>query len=697
MHEYRYPLTRVCLRHGALTLPRTMLDLFPETGDLTAVDTTTDKTFKLTVLGPRSVGGFADYFQEHELEVNDELLIRPLEDGRFAVTAASRHKAAELEVDAAVRQLLDELADANVPVTEAEIRALYPAVPELVDLRSALVADGRFVHHEGRWQLESTLLERAKAAEAEVESAADAERARAAAEVRPEGTAGLVGVAEAAGPVADATAAAAKAVPVDPTTADPRWLDATTGSGATSGGVGDAAESAYGVDAAGAAARQESDGGAAQQGADPTAQQTVQQGALWSAPAAGSQPHMPPPSAAEYGEASFGPGEPASPGSSAGVGAGVGPSPVASGGGTSEPVEASSSGAFPGVLHDGPVERADGGASEPAGAAVRGVREDDAPDIHMTGRARSALNAFGYRVEALGLGQLLATADLGRQHHTVLVRALAYGERLDWAALLSRRRETGATYLAVFGDYRDLHRLQGPADLARATLWSWDGVERARGLSRAVPVSPHDLEQYFQQGGLYDQGLERFERTMAERVAERGEFSEILKRLADMRAPRVFLLEELAGDGGVSRDHVLHVLERLAGAPFHLVARIDQGEFCLRQPVGVALDNFVAYARSVQGHLPNRRRARVTGFSDPNEPFEPEAATGRVKLSSEDAVAAVGALSTVASLATEDLALQVANGDEAYGEPFGTAGDGLGDETGFEPSEEEDPHADLLD
>lgn len=96
-----------------------------------------------------------------------------------------------------------------------------------------------------------------------------------------------------------------------------------------------------------------------------------------------------------------------------------------------------------------------------------------------------------------------------------------------------------------------------------------------------------------------------------------------------MRAPRVFLLEELAGDSGVSRDHVLRVLERLSDAPFHLVARIDQGEFCLRQPVGSALDNFVEYARSLQSRLPNRKRAHVTGTSDPNAPFDPYAVSAQ--------------------------------------------------------------------
>jgi hypothetical protein len=35
---YRYPLTRICLRTGSLTLPLNLLGVFPERGDIVAVD-----------------------------------------------------------------------------------------------------------------------------------------------------------------------------------------------------------------------------------------------------------------------------------------------------------------------------------------------------------------------------------------------------------------------------------------------------------------------------------------------------------------------------------------------------------------------------------------------------------------------------------------------------------------------------------
>src|SRR5690606_568656 len=110
-----------------------------------------------------------------------------------------------------------------------------------------------------------------------------------------------------------------------------------------------------------------------------------------------------------------------------------------------------------------------------------------------------------------------------------------------------------------------------PAELARATLWSWEGLERLREMRRTVAVSPVDLESHFERDGLFEQGLTRFEQTVAERVAERGAVSEVFTRLAGMRAPTVFLLEELASDAAMSREQTLRILERLAEAPFHLV------------------------------------------------------------------------------------------------------------------------------
>ena len=234
-------------------------------------------------------------------------------------------------------------------------------------------------------------------------------------------------------------------------------------------------------------------------------------------------------------------------------------------------------------------------------------------DSSLHTKLRGALETFGFRLEPRSYMQLLAHAELGRRHYSVLVQLLGDGARLDWTKLLARRRELGVTYLAVFGAHQDLLRLQAPAVQARATLWSWAGVERALDLVGAVPMSPSDLEPHFARDGLFEEGLRRFERTVEKRVDSRGNFSSVLQRLVALRAPSVFLLEDVMVDTELSRDQVLNILNLLSEAPFHLVSRVDSGEFCLRQGVHENLTQLSHYALSLTERLPARHTERVRG------------------------------------------------------------------------------------
>ena len=236
-----------------------------------------------------------------------------------------------------------------------------------------------------------------------------------------------------------------------------------------------------------------------------------------------------------------------------------------------------------------------------------------ASDSSLHAKLRDALGAFGFRLEPRSYMQLLAHAELGRRNYSVLVQLLAEGARLDWTKLLARRRELGATYLAVFGAHQDLLRLQSPAVQARATLWSWGGLGRALDLVTAVPMSPFDLELHFARDGLFEEGLRRFELTVEKRVVSRGNFSSVLQRLATLRAPSVFLLEDVMVDTELSRDQVLSILNLLGEAPFHLVSRVDSGEFCLRQGVHESLTQMSHYALSLTERLPARHTERVRG------------------------------------------------------------------------------------
>lgn len=563
--EYRYPLTRICLRSGALTLPRTMLGLFPEEGAIAAIDTESGEEFELEATGPRTVTGVGPFLEAHALEVNDELLIRPLEDGRFGFTAVRRARKRDYARPAAVKALLDELAQIELAANETEIRALYPELPADLDLRGMLESDERFVYFEARWHGRAAFERRID----EEETVRGEARMRGGGPVAPSESAEPVSSAEARHGAGLETEAETGPVTVP-------------GHG---GGAGEGGGEAVSDDSARAELRQLEAGESQQEALWRSTWQAPQQGTE----SGGSEPPQP-----AWRPAAFGDG--------------------GRGDASSTPADDERRSSGPSVR-----ERRAPRVVFPGDAAL--VREDEGDegeaDIQHVGRAREVLQSFGFRVEALGQGDLLAHAELGRRGYDVLVHALVFGLRLDWAALLARRREVGARYLAVFGDRRDLTRLQSPAELARATLWSWEGLHRARTLSRSVPISPFDLQLHFEREGLFGHGLERFESDVAELVAERGAFSEVLSSLSAMRAPTVFLLEDLASQGTLSRDVVLKALERLVEAPFHMVARVAQGEFCLRQPVDEGLANLADYASSLRGRLPNRGRERLTGLGEP--------------------------------------------------------------------------------
>ncbi len=450
--DFKYSLTRICLRTGQLTLPLAMLELFPNEGEVLAFDTNSGREFDLLMKGPRTVAGLQDFFELHQLEVNDQLLIRLLEDGRYALTAVTRPKKVDYSRPEATAKILDDLAELASPFSEAEIRGLYPDLPADFDLAAAVGQDGRFVKYEGRWQL--------------------------------------------ANAVAPANEALDELELIDP----------------------------------------------AETSLDKQAK---------------------------------------------------------------EPKE------VPNKKRQAMVTPYPRGVMFPGDAGLNSEQEPN--DLSLHGKAREVLQDFGFRIEGLSHGQLMAHADLGRRHYSVLVHIHPQGAHLDWAAVLARRRETGATYLAVFGEHRDLLKQHSPAGLAQATLWSWEAIARAQDLVQTVPVSPFDLEPHFQRDGLFEYGLERFEKSVGKRIAERGNFSAVLARLASMKSPAVFMLEDVVVDADIPRDQVLKVIDLLAQAPFHLVTRVDSGEFCLRHSVSQGLLQLSEYALSLRDRLPSRRTERLQG------------------------------------------------------------------------------------
>lgn len=551
MSEYRYSLTRVCLASGQLTLPKRLVELFPDKGDVTAIDVKSGETLTLQMRPPRYLEGLERFFRRHDLEVNDDIIIDPLEDGRFAFSVKQRpRKPKEADYDTA-RRLADLVIDVGTPLSEAEIRSLAGNVPEAVDVSLTLGSDPRLEKVQGRWQ--------ARRATPETDTSTDT-----ATPARP----------VSASPVSTPAAEGGNPQPTTSTTS------ASTTSAST---------------------------------ANPTTPEGKRQAT----------------------------------------------DTAASGGADLELIELEGMPDFdPDDFDSKDFDSKDNAAdeqehvSEHVKAIPRtqsndmpqhlGLNSRDTRDVSSYSRARTYLSQLGFRVETLSRDQFIANADLGRHHYSVLVHPLSEGGRLDWGSLLTQRREVASTYLAVLGHKQDLTRLTSPAAAARATCWSWDALETAIELAKSVPISPFDLESHFAKDGLIEESVARFKANVNQRIAERGIFSAVLRSLAAMKAPSVFMLDEVIEATTMRSDasseqhelmkaQVLAVLERLSHAPFQLVSRVDHGEFCLRYSVSEGLLHLSEYALSLRAHLPSRRTERLSGLPDNESDSEENTTTDTVQ------------------------------------------------------------------
>lgn len=445
--DYKYQLTSFCLKHGRLSLPYAMRALFPQSGEVTVLDSKRAETFTVQVEAGRYVTGVDTFLKVHQLEVNDAIVIRLHDDDSLSFTplpATQRFTSRKSSVESA----LSELAKQQLPLSEAELRQLHN-LPKSANLKQALSNDERFELVNGRWQLKKPPTQHSEKLPE-----------RPTAETKPE--------------AAPAPKKPAKAPRVRVT-----------------------------------------------------------------------------------------------------------PYPA-------------------GVIFPG-----DAGLNS----------QQPEPDISLQSRYRNLLVQLGYRVDSLGQGQLVAHAELGRRHYNALIHILPERGQLDWAQLMARRRALGTSYLAIFGHAQDLVPLATPTELAHASLWAVHGLERLEALLAAVPLSPVELEPFFARDGLFEAGLARFEALVDARVKARGTFSEVLARLATLRAPSVFVLDDIA-DASLSREQVLGVLELLMQAPFHLVSKVDSGEYCLHLRVADALINLSEYAISLRQRLPQQRRERLSGLDE---------------------------------------------------------------------------------
>ena len=218
-------------------------------------------------------------------------------------------------------------------------------------------------------------------------------------------------------------------------------------------------------------------------------------------------------------------------------------------------------------------------------------------------RARAALEGLGFDINPLNQEQLVLTAHLGRHKYEVLVHALGEGQKLNWADLLEQRRLKGVDYLAVFGHDADITTLLAPAEMARASLWSWSGLATLASAKSYLAFSAVDLETFFEREGLFEEGLERFERLVDKELNERSLFSQVILSLGKLSAPSVFVIDDIVVDTELAREQVLACLERLCHAPHHILLKTDHAEYCLRKSIATALEQQRSFIDSLATQL----------------------------------------------------------------------------------------------
>lgn len=148
--EFEYSITRVCLRRGELSLPPSMIDVFEASGN-EILDTVSDELISVSFRAERTLTGLSAFFEQHDLQVNDAILIRKAQDGRVSFTPRARKRVRVRSSEETRLWVQHELLAAE-PVTEAEARALLPDLPADFDLAALLQEDDTFTFSAGRWR-----------------------------------------------------------------------------------------------------------------------------------------------------------------------------------------------------------------------------------------------------------------------------------------------------------------------------------------------------------------------------------------------------------------------------------------------------------------------------------------------------------------------------------------------------------------
>lgn len=129
---HRVGLTRHCIASGLVQLPFALRDTFPE-GELLALDVERDEAVVLEVVPPRGLAGLAEFFEAHDLQVNDslEIRVRGHDVGEVRLAAVRSARRPRRSEDRPIRE----------DVASPDARPVPPPLPD-TSVQDALDRDG---------------------------------------------------------------------------------------------------------------------------------------------------------------------------------------------------------------------------------------------------------------------------------------------------------------------------------------------------------------------------------------------------------------------------------------------------------------------------------------------------------------------------------------------------------------------------
>lgn len=581
MDTFRYIITRACLQEGSLRLQRFLRPHFPAEGETVKLFDEGGHDYTVTVTGERLMG-VGSFYRDHNLGVNDVVMITPLLPGCYKVEGIvkpyarpeperrSEHKAERPRTEGrSPVKAPSQLAEA-APEAGSGVRVVVEATPHVREVRTKSPAS----RPSSPW------------ASMERETALRAERASRYT-VPPLGTPASEPVAT---PVTPERKSAADSTPMA------RSTDTRTAARAeTSTEARVSVKPVYTPSAAALTPRAETELTQAREGIREAVRPPLDSAA--SVLADRAAPISPPPRPTEAGPALR--QAPAAPRTGAEVAGGsasaasqrllrdlsAGPEGVRragreSGGGFGLPNESPTSSGQPTLSAGGSFLSAQNAPSQTSlGQPDSALSGQPTPAEQLL---ESVSRRCGYRVDYPAPDLTRLRAELGRYSHTVFV---ATGGR---AAGTAEWREASSGAAATTYRLWLTTEAQATAD---APVVTHEALQQLAAQVQDAPFTPLDLRPFWEAGHL---NMRAVGALAAQRVTERQQdaaFHAVLEVLAQQPAPSLVTAARLAdllssrAGGDMTPTRLGQLLTLLTRSPYRLLSSLGEGNYLLEQDV----------------------------------------------------------------------------------------------------------------